>query len=61
MFMAEDKNAFFAKLVAETLPKFLTNAEKFLKEHGGEYFVGNHVSKYQVMTIRRVPSSLTWQ
>ncbi len=44
LFSSEDKNAYFAKLEAETLPKFLANAEKFLKENGGEYFVGKQVS-----------------
>ncbi len=44
MFQAEDKNAYFDKFAADTLPKFLDNAEKFLKEHGGTYFVGKQVT-----------------
>jgi glutathione S-transferase len=48
-FHVDDKKAAAAKFLAENVPKFLANAEKWLKEHGGEYFVGNQVRWYTVL------------
>jgi glutathione S-transferase len=42
-FHVDDKKAAAAKFLAENVPRFLANAEKWLKEHGGVYFVGNQV------------------